>query len=294
MFRLRFAGLFDRSASNHLLDDIREYSVLPEQYGGIELRRAKALEIGFGARPHRLFALSSIGVDIQGVDLDVPMVRGLPRELLQMYRQSGAERVMKSLIRFYLFDLWERRQLASALAKIGVSFKIDTRRLRVCDAVSLDLEDASLDFIVSEDVFEHIPFEGLCELVPKMAHWLRPNGLALIRPCIFTGISGGHLSEWFPAVADNLTLPRRSEPWEHLRHKRFKPNTFLNGASRHDYRQLFVRHFDILEERVKLPWLGRSFFTPDVAHELSPHFPEDELFSNQVLFILRPRHGPAM
>jgi len=39
---------------------------------------------------------------------------------------------------------------------------------------------------------------------------------------------------------------------------------------------------------------GTEFFTPDVAHELSSHFPEDELFSNQVLFILRPRHGPAM
>jgi hypothetical protein len=50
---------------------------------------------------------------------------------------------------------------------------------------------------------------------------------------------------------------------------------------------MFRRHFEILEENVTLPNLGREFFTGVVARELA-RFPEEALFSNQVRFVLRP------
>jgi hypothetical protein len=50
---------------------------------------------------------------------------------------------------------------------------------------------------------------------------------------------------------------------------------------------MFRPHFEILEENVILPNLGREFFTGGVARELA-RFPEEERFSNQVRFVPRP------
>ena len=134
---------------------------------------------------------------------------------------------------------------------------------------------------------EHIPREGIENILSRLATRLAPNGLALITPNIFTGITGGHLPEWYWDSEDNIS-PRRSEPWEHLRKKRFQANTWLNGLSRRDYRELFRRHFEILEENVQEPNLGRHRLTPDIKAELA-QWPDEELFSNTVEFVLRPR-----
>ena len=90
----------------------------------------------------------------------------------------------------------------------------------------------------------------------------------MITPNIFTGITGGHLPEWYWDSEDNIS-PRRSEPWEHLRKKRFQANTWLNRLSRRDYRELFSRHFEILEEKRPGANLGRHRLTPDIKAELA-------------------------
>lgn len=120
-----------------------------------------------------------------------------------------------------------------------------------------------------------------------MVHWLDPSGIALIRPNIFTGICGGHLTEWFPPVV-NSNMKRKSEPWEHLRKKRFQPNTFLNKLTRKEYREMFSQYFDILEERVKYPDLGKKWLNPEIRQELKV-YSDEEIFSNQVLFVLKPK-----
>ena len=194
------------------------------------------------------------------------------------------------MLRFALFDWKERRNLDKSLRKLGMELKIEPHRLIVADAAELDIPAHSLDFIYSEDVFEHIPVETLRLLVAKMARWLKPSGVALIRPNVFTGIVGGHLAEWFPNIVSDHDRRRRSEPWEHLRKRRFRPNTYLNELSRASYRELFGARFEILEERVRSFELGREYLTPEVAKELS-RWPEEELFSNQTLFILRPIAG---
>ncbi len=81
---------------------------------------------------------------------------------------------------------------------------------------------------------------------------------------------------------------RRSEPWEHLRRKRFRANVYLNELMRADYRRLFSQHFEIVEERVTKPDLGREYLSPEVAEELK-RYSDEELFSNGVLFVLRPK-----
>lgn len=134
---------------------------------------------------------------------------------------------MKTLIRSSIFDAHERRHLDRMLRKRGSSLKIYDERFLVGDAAKHQFPANSYDFIYSDDVFEHIPATDLDLLCKNLSSTLSTNGTALITPSIFTGISGGHLVEWYPH-----TLPRKnsrpSEPWEHLRKRRYVPDCFLN------------------------------------------------------------------
>jgi hypothetical protein len=270
-----------------LFDDVAEYDALLREHAGVALNEAHVLEIGFGARPYRQMILHSMGVDASGVDAEVPVLGGRPAEFYRMLRHNGIERAAKSLLRYALFDRAERRALRASIRRRGLQPRLDPSRLIVSDAGALQIPPASLDLIFSEDVFEHVERATLQELAPRMAGWLRPGGLALIRPNVFTGIVGGHLLEWSRASMRRPPARRRSEPWEHLRKRRFAPDTHLNEMTRADYRELFRGSFEIVEERVAQPDLGREYLTEDVRRELNA-WPEEELLSNQTLFVLRP------
>lgn len=285
LFRMRLRGICTPDTLS-IFSDFEEYNELLLRYSNMTLEGARVVEIGFGARPYRLMALINLGVDARGIDLDVPALRGTLSEFYRMYKRNGTERVLKSVVRFFLFDLIERRYLAKELRNRGRELVIREDRFLIGDAANLNVPSRSLDLLLSEDVFEHIPLSSLEVLVPKMSRWLKPDGLAVIRPNIFTGITGGHLAEWFPHTLKDKS--RKSEPWEHLRKKRWQANTYLNQLTRADYRDLFSSSFHILEEKVGEPDLGREFLTPSVASELTS-YGEDELFSNRVLFVLKPR-----
>jgi Methyltransferase domain len=286
-YRRRARSGYDFAA---LFDDIDEYDALLREHADLPLREGRILEIGFGARPHRQMVLHSMGLDATGVDAEAPMLSGHPSELLRVVRQNGLERAAKSLLRHALFDGGERRALSSLIARRGFEPRLDAARLIVDDASELELPRASLDLIFSEDVFEHVEPASLERLVARMADWLSPDGLALIRPNVFTGIVGGHLLEWSNASMREPPQRRRSEPWEHLRERRFAPNTYLNQLGRAQYRELFARRFEILEERVAHVDLGREHLDERARRDLSD-YSEEELFSNQTLFVLRPRPG---
>jgi hypothetical protein len=271
-----------------LFDDVAEYDVLLQRYAGLALSEARVFEIGFGARPYRQMLLHSMGVDARGVDAEVPVVSGRPAEFLAMLKRNNVERGAKSLLRHALFDRAERDALTSVIRRRGLVPGLDSSRLTVSDVGEVELPACSLELVFSEDVFEHITCATLERLVPRMARWLRPNGLALIRPNIFTGIVGGHLLEWSRASMAEPPQQRRSEPWEHLRERRLAPNTHLNEMTRAQYRELFGASFEILDERVAQPDLGREYLDERARLDLR-EWPEEELFSNQTLFVLRPR-----
>lgn len=270
----------------YLLDDIDEYDRLLREHCGIELTAAKVFEIGYGARPYRAIALQSMGVDAEGVDAEQPILRGTPTEIRSAWQTNGPERALKSTIRRMLFDPRERAAFRRELTARGFTQSYDPARLHVCDAAEVALPDASLDLVFSEEVFQSVELSSLERIVPAMARWLRPGGLALIRPNIFTGITGGVLQEWSRWSIANPPRNRRSEPWEHLRRDRLEANTHVNRLTRAQYRELFAPHFELIEERVKQPDLGREYFTPEVAAELAD-WPQEELFSNCTLFVLR-------
>jgi len=125
-----------------------------------------------------------------------------------------------------------------------------------------------------------------------MADSMAPDGVAYVKPLVYTGICGGHHVEWYPHTF-NRPMNRLTEPWEHLRKNRHPANTYLNKFSLASYRKLFSMHFDILEETCAKPNLGSQFMTPEIRLELS-HYSDEELFSNGVIFLLRPRrNAPA-
>ncbi|MGO9455393.1 MAG: methyltransferase domain-containing protein [Candidatus Binataceae bacterium] len=291
--KLSVRSAFSGEAIRGALADIEEYETLLHKYCGQSLSDSSVLEIGFGARPNRMFAMLGLGIDVIGIDIEKPLLRFGPQNIWSILRDNGVSRALKSAVRFSLCDVFERRQLRRSLYERGGNFCICEDRFLVLDAAQAQLPDESFDLIISEDVFEHLRPESLPELSHKMARWLKPGGLALIRPNIFTGITGGHLTEWFPQLVDDTRLVRISKPWEHLRERRFDPTGYLNELTRNDFRSLFAKPFTILTEYPKYPDLGRQYLNDQVAAELRC-YRDEELFSNQVMFVMTPRPGPAL
>lgn len=273
-----------------ILRDIDEYEALCHQYLGRPLKDARVFEIGYGTRPYRLAALISLGVDACGVDLDVPLIGFDYKTLWKIYRKNGFERLFKSIMRFFVADLIENRQMKRALASRGKALLIEPGRFLTGDAAEVIRNLDSVDLFISEDVFEHIPKAGLEIIVAQMAEKLAPNGVAFIRPNIFTGISGGHRVEWFETNIGKRWCAGWSEPWGHLRSEAVTGDTYLNRLSRADYRALFEPYFDIALEHEKFPDLGASYLSESVARELA-EWPREELFSNQVLFVLKKKRA---
>jgi hypothetical protein len=112
--------------------------------------------------------------------------------------------------------------------------------------------------------------------------------LVLTRPTIFTGICGSHLTEWYHHNVYS-SKPKKSEPWEHLRKKRFAADTYLNRLTRAEYRELFKDSgYNIKDETVEHLGLGSKFLdNPALRAELSD-WSDEELLSNEVMFELVP------
>jgi hypothetical protein len=288
MMRLR--GLRGTPDFAPLFRELDEYDRRLRLHAGLPLAQARVLEIGFGQRPYRLVALLSRGVDARGIDLDQPVLTGTLAELAAILRRNGAQRALKSAVRHFLFDWHDRRALRSALRLRGDLHPVDRARFLVGSvgsaAIDARIAPGSLDLVFSEDVFEHIPRQELPVAIRAMRRWLGPGGLALVRVTLFTGITGGHDVEWYPHT-HGQPLRRRSEPWEHLRRRRFPANTFLNELRLHEYRALFEPCFSIVEQSVSSA-TGRRFLTPEIRCELAD-YGEEELLSDEVLFVLKPR-----
>ena len=267
-----------------------------ERHGHAGLRGARVLEIGFGARPLLLHWMVANGIDATGVDLDAPLVSLSPRNIARVAATNGLERAAKSVGRLLIEGGRERAALEKRLLEVtGRESRLPVERLLVADAASESfwsgVGPATLDVVYSLGVLEHVPAASLEGMLKGIRESLKPGGLAILRPNVFTGITGGHLHEWYPdqVVA---TTPKSTDPWEHLRSRRVNANTYLNELPRRAYVRLFEQLFDVLEDTAVEPELGRSYLTDAVRQELA-EWDEYELMSNEVSFVLRPRDAGA-
>jgi Methyltransferase domain len=209
-----------------LFEDAEEYRELLNKHSGMNLQSARVFEIGYGRRPDRLLALVSQGIDALGVDICAPLLELTPGEILKTFRLNGLQSAIRSLARYLLFDVVRRHQFAKELFRRGYRLRIEGHRFLVQDISTLELPERCFDMIFSEDVFEHIPEEDLHIILPKLSRWLKPSGICLIRPDIFTGVWGGHLCERLYSGDGRHEV---IEPWEHLRKKRFRPTVYVKS-----------------------------------------------------------------
>ena len=290
--RMKSFSAMDESIKS-VFERVESLDAITAQYSRKRIRDCQILEIGFGANPHLMIALQSMGCDVIGIDLDQPVLHFRTKYFYSIYKKNGVGRLVKSFVRSVLFDKYERNALARLLESKGFGMKIDESAFKVGDAAEFVFEKESFDLIFSNLVFMHIPIEKMRHLVRKMSEWLRPDGIALIRIGIHTGISGGLLTEWYPHLL-NENIQRRSDPWEHLRKKRFEADYYQNKLRLKEYRQVLSGYFDILEEINETPDLGRKFLTPEIRAELSD-YSESELLSFRYTFILgKPSESPML
>jgi hypothetical protein len=142
-------------------------------------------------------------------------------------------------------------------------------------------------FLISSDVFEHIPPLDLKRLMAQLHHQLAEGGIIITQPMVFTGISGGHDLEWYPrSVATNPS----ETAWGHLLDPDFRTNTYVNKMTRRAMRTTFEEAgFEVTRDDAAEPDFGRHHLTPERRAALA-QWDDYELFSNNVTFHLRRAH----
>jgi Methyltransferase domain len=289
---LMYAGRLAKPEDySNLRADLSFYEATYNRETGEDLQHARILELGFGQRPLRLILLHSLGYDVRGIDLDQPLYWINATAIVSLFKSNGAFRALKSLMRRMVFDRSEYSNLARFIfSQYGKKLTFDSNAMVVgdlADAEAWARAGGCFDFIYSEDVFEHIPREFLPQVVSLMAQAMSDNAVAVITPMIFTGIAGGHDLDWYPHRVD-LEDRSRGPAWGHLTDETRPGDTFLNKMTRSEFRELFASQFDILREEPTRGDLGRQHLTEQRRQKLKA-FDEDELFSNNVRFVLRKK-----
>ncbi len=270
-----------------LRTNLEEYRSIALTCCGKPLEECRILEIGHGQRPFRLLMLLALSIDARGVDLD--QVTWQARDVLASARHNGWFRATKSLVRKLFVDRRVYDTFRRFLNTMDAELRWDANRILRADVASESFWQANpgpYDFILSEDVFEHIPPDSLAATARHMAQHMATNGVALIRPMVFTGICGGHQIDWYTDTLNEVGEHRQCPPWDHLLENRFVADTYLNRWTRRQYAALFGSHFSIEKDEPVRQDLGREFLTAQVRQQLKA-YDDYELFSNQVTFLLR-------
>lgn len=200
LMRLSLADAGNRDFSD-LQTSFTQHDQIAQKYLGRPLTSCKVIEIGYGARPNRLIWFFGHGVDITGIDLDQPILRGSASEFFSVFRKNGWERAIKTIARWFLNERNFRRALLAQLSQQPNSpLQLPPQRFAVGNASTDDFwaSHRGANYIFSEDVFEHIPSDSLQQILCLMAASMDPMGVVYVKPMIFTGICGGHHLEWYP------------------------------------------------------------------------------------------------
>jgi hypothetical protein len=295
LFRLQYLkDLFFMSLRGRHSFDFREWeqnvNMLVERFSTRKISEMTAVEIGCGQRIGRLIWATGLFKHVVGIDLDRPMLKFSLGAALEITRTNGILRALKTSVRSVLFDGGYYRALSRSYEeRYGRKANISNELIVVGDAADISCWRAcqNVDVIFSEHVFEHIPEESLTKIAEIMATTLADDGLAIININIFTGITGGHIPEWYSGSVNN-SMPKRTRPWGHLREERSLGDTYLNELRLHRYKEIFSRSFEILEIQPIRYGLGGDFLTPELEVELA-QYSREELLTNFARFVMRPR-----
>jgi hypothetical protein len=278
---------------HRLRANVSEYEALARKYLGKSLDKLEVMEIGYGARPFRACAMRASGAQAFGIDLERPMFFAGFGSFKAIAKENGLERALKSLARDLLFGHGEKAAFAK---EFGAAFDDLIKQITfvvgdASDPKAWQSLPMTPDLVYSEDVFEHIPRESLDSVIDCIKRHVKYPNLILIRPNIWTGITGGHFIDWYHTNVDSGR--RKSvEPWAHLIAGSGQSSVYLNKLTLSEYTELFSKHFDILDVVNSDYGLGSRFLTEDVMKSIPPGITKSDLLTNNVLFVMR-HHGRA-
>jgi SAM-dependent methyltransferase len=265
-------------------DFAREHAAFYERLSAEEgpLAGRQVLDVGCGKSYWLSLCIAADGAHAIGVDTEQVENRRDLAKYRHIMKANGIERTLRTAVWDSLFARGYYRELERA---VGRHLPHDAVELHVYDGVHLPLPDASIDLVVSHEVFEHVA--DVPAVLSELARVLRPDGRIYIYIHSFTSLSGGHHIAW----KHPDTKPSRVvAPWDHLRaRKHVDIPSWLNGLREHDYRAMFEKVFEIDEWRV-VAEEGRALLTDDIRQELS-QFSERELLSKG--FLVRGHLKPA-
>ena len=277
---------------------IAEYEMLALKHG-IDLKASLILEIGVGQRPYLGITLYGLGYHCKGIDLGQPIFPPTLAKAWCLYCVNGLLRLIKTLVRYFLFD---RPEYSSLFRHLGLS-NGDVSKAKIfvqgdaalADFESLVLSPATLEsqqapiVVASESVFEHRPRSDLSRILLNLrmlSEASKRQLLVLAMPTIFTGICGCRLAEWYHHNVYSSKL-KKTESWGYLRKKRFAADACLNCQSRAECRELFEDSGDnITGEIVEHAGLGGEFLGDPALRAGLSDWSDEELFSNEVMFEL--------
>lgn len=265
-------------------DFAREHAVFFERLRADEGPQTgrRVLDVGCGKSYWLSLLLAADDAQVTGVDTELVNANQGFAKYQAILRANGFERALRTAIWDLLFAHGYYRELERHIGKPLPHEKVE---LQVYDGVHLPLPDASIDLVVSHEVFEHIA--DVPAVLAEMARVLKPDGRIYIYIHNFTSLSGGHHIAW----KHPDTHPSRVvAPWDHLRARRHADiPSWLNGLRETEYRGMFEKLFQIDEWRATAEE-GRGLLTDAVRKELE-QYNERELLTKGFLVRGRLRHS---
>jgi SAM-dependent methyltransferase len=167
-------------------------SVLQQHFGN--LRNLRLLDLGHGSRFNQLLLFHSLG-GVQAVGLDLSRFSRRP---------SGFSALIAWQIYYRLLAL-----------HTGIRLKFDGLTMIQGNALQLPFLDSSIDCVISNAVFEHLP--DIWQVAREMQRVLAPHGLVHIGLHLWTSLSGSHHPQIVAYPLQTKRWPPALAPWFHLR-----------------------------------------------------------------------------
>jgi SAM-dependent methyltransferase len=266
-------------------DFAREHAIFFERLKTDEgpLAGRRVLDVGCGKSYWLSLLLASSGAEAVGVDTELVESRRGISKYRHLLKSNGVERTLRTAVWDLLFARGYYHELERC---IGARLPHEQVELHVYDGMHLPLPDASIDLVVSHEVFEHI--SDVPAVLAELARVLRPDGQIYIYIHNFTSLSGGHHIAWkHPDTRPSKIVA----PWDHLRSRVHTDiPSWLNGLREHEYRAMFEELFEIEEWR-ETAEEGRGLLTDEIRSELV-QFNERELLTKGFLVRARLRLSP--
>jgi SAM-dependent methyltransferase len=244
------------------------------------VRGRRVLEVGCGKMYWLSLLLHSDGALVTGIDTEVPMPGRRLAKYRAIWRRNGLERAVRTLVWDWVFA---PSYYAALEQETGMQLVHEGLDLRTIDAAYASIPPASIDLVVSHEVFEHIADVGAT--LRELERLLKPTGRTYIYVHNFASLSGGHHIAWkYPDTEPSTSVP----PWDHLRARRYPDiPSWLNELREADYRRLFSERFELVDWRYT-PQEGRALLTPALREELR-QYSGHELLTKGFTVIARTR-----